>query len=157
MKRALLLIGFVVSVSASTYAQSMTVEYHSAAELKQHFAQLMSDAKAKNSGSAGADLGSYGNHALKLSYRRAGGQAEVHAHFADVMVVNGGAATIVTGGRLVDAKNESDNEVRGKSIEGGTRQVLSQGDVIHIPAGTPHQLILDQGKDFQAFVIKIHD
>ena len=73
------------------------------------------------------------------------------------MVVTGGAATIVTGGSLVEPKNDNENEIKGKSIEGGTRQVLSQGDVIHVPAGTPHQLILDQGQDFQAFVIKIHD
>jgi mannose-6-phosphate isomerase-like protein (cupin superfamily) len=157
MKHAFLLIGCVIFLFASALAQSKAVEYHSAGELKQHFAKLISNAKAKNSGSTGADLGSYENHALKLSYRRASGQAEVHVHFADVMVVNDGMATIVTGGKLVDAKNESKNEIRGKSIEGGTRQILSQGDVIHVPAGTPHQLILDQGKDFQAFVIKIHD
>ena len=48
-------------------------------------------------------------------------------------------------------------EIKGKSIAGGVKQVLNAGDVIHIPAGTPHQLLLDQGKDFSAFVVKIHE
>ena len=157
MKRALAAIGCVILVGPSLFSQSKPAEYHSAAELKQRFGDLASQAKAKNSGSTGADLGSYENHALKLSYRRSNGLAEVHVHLSDVMVVTGGAATIVTGGSLVEPKNDNENEIKGKSIEGGTRQVLSQGDVIHVPAGTPHQLILDQGQDFQAFVIKIHD
>lgn len=155
MKRTLVL--FVIFASAYALAQAKPAEYHSATELKERFSKLAAEAKTKNAGSTGADLGAYENHALKLSYRRSSGQAEVHVHMADVMFVTGGAATIVTGGTLVDPNNENENEIKGKSIEGGVRQVLSAGDVIHIPAGTPHQLILDQSKDFQAVVIKVHD
>lgn len=144
-------------MASCAFAQSKPAEYHSASELKEQFGKLAEQAKAKNTGSTGADLGAYDNHALKLSYRRQSGQAEVHVHLADMMVVQSGSATIITGGNLVDAKNENENEIKGKSIEGGTRQVLSAGDVIHIPAGTPHQLILDQGRDFSVFVVKIHD
>ncbi len=159
MKRILItgLCALAMTLPAQIIGQAKPAEYHSATELRQQFAKLAADAKAKNAGSNGADWGAYENHALKLSYRRASGQAEVHVHLADVMVVTGGSATIIIGGTLVEAKNENPNEIRGKSIEGGTRQVLSEGDIIHIPAGTPHQLILDQGKDFQAFVVKIHD
>jgi mannose-6-phosphate isomerase-like protein (cupin superfamily) len=153
----LLALTLCTFIAASAFGQAKPAEYHSSSELNQRFSKLAADAKAKNSGSTGADLGAYENHALKLSYRRGSGQAEVHVHQADVMFVTGGSATMVTGGTLVEAKNENDNEIKGKSIDGGTRQVLSEGDVIHIPAGTPHQLILDQGKDFQAFVVKIHD
>ncbi len=148
---------FSLLLPVAIFAQTKPAEYHSAAELKQEFSKLAADAKAKNSGSSGADWGSYENHALKLSYRRSTGGAEVHVHLTDIMVVTAGSATIVTGGSLVDANKDNPNEWKGKSIDGGTRQVLSQGDIIHIPAGTPHQLLLDQGKDFQAFVVKIHD
>jgi len=151
------LCAFTLVLGACAFAQSKPAEYHSASELKDRFAKLTEQAKAKNSGSSGVDLGAYENHALKLSYRRGTGGAEVHVHLADIMFVTGGSATIITGGSLVEAKNENENEIKGKSIDGGTRQVLSPGDVIHIPAGTPHQLLLDQGKDFQAFVVKIHD
>jgi quercetin dioxygenase-like cupin family protein len=32
---------------------------------------------------------------------------------------------------------------------------LSTGDIVHIPAGTPHQLLLDKGKPFTYFVVKV--
>lgn len=151
------LFAITLTLPLQLFAQAKLAEYHSASELKQQFARLAVEAKARNSGSTGADWGAYENHALKLSYRRSSGQAEVHLHLTDVMIVTGGSATIVTGGTVVDPKSDNANEIKGRSIEGGTQQVLSEGDIIHIPAGTPHQLILDQGKDFQAFVIKIHD
>ncbi|MGH9524559.1 MAG: hypothetical protein ACRD3E_18720 [Terriglobales bacterium] len=143
--------------AASAFAQANPTKYYSSAELKKRFDTLAAQAKAKNSGSSGSDLDSSGNGALKLSYRRETGGAEVHQHFDDVMVVEGGSATLVTGGSLVDPKTEPNGEMKGKSIEGGTRQVLSTGDIIHIPAGTPHQLLLDRGTDFRAFVVKVHE
>lgn len=151
------LCAFTVVFGACVIGQVQSAEYHSSSELKQRFRDLAQQAKEKNAGSAGRDLGSYGNHALKLSYRRGTGQAEVHVHAADVMVVTAGSATILTGGSLVHATEENGNEIKGSSIDGGTRQVLSVGDIIHIPAGMPHQLILDRGKDFSAFVLKIHE
>lgn len=157
MKRVLFAAFTLILVPSMALAQAKPAEYHSASELKQAFTKLAADAKAKNSGSTGTDWGAYSNHALKLSYRRANGQAEVHVHLTDIMVITGGSATIITGGNVVEPKNDNPNEIKGKSIEGGTHQVLKEGDIIHIPAGTPHQLILDQGTDFQAFVVKVHD
>lgn len=157
MRRTLVICICSAVFCLTAASQTKPAEYHSASDLKQHFEKLTADARKKNTDSTGADLGAYGNHALKLSYRRSTGPAEVHLHVADIMFVTGGEATIVTGGKLVEAKNENENDIKGKSIDGGKRQVLSQGDVIHIPAGTPHQLILDQGKAFQAVVIKVND
>src|SRR5690348_2419639 len=87
--------------AVSALAQSKPAEYHSAAALKQDLDKLASQAKAKNAGSSGSDLSTTDTHALKLSYRRETGGAEVHQHFDDIMVVEGGSATIVTGGSLV--------------------------------------------------------
>lgn len=148
---------FVLLFAVAAFAQSKPAKYYSAADLTQSFEKLAAQAKAKNAGSSGADLVESGNGALKLSYRRETGGAEVHQHFDDVMVIEGGSATIVTGGSLVDPKSEANGEMKGKSITGGTSQIVSTGDVIHIPAGTPHQLLLNRGKDFRAFVVKVHD
>jgi mannose-6-phosphate isomerase-like protein (cupin superfamily) len=147
----------MLALAASAFAQAKPAEYHSASEIKQDFAALAKQAKSKNAGSSGEALGKYENHAVQLSYRRESGGAEVHVHLTDIMFVTAGSATIVTGGTLVDPKPKNENEIAGTSIEGGTRQVLSAGDVIHIPANTPHQLILDHGKDFRAIVVKVHD
>jgi quercetin dioxygenase-like cupin family protein len=34
-------------------------------------------------------------------------------------------------------------------------QTVSVGDIIHVPAGTPHQLLIAKGVLFSAFVVKI--
>ena len=74
-----------------------------------------------------------------LTARRDGpGEVEVHALDTDVFYIVKGAATFVTGGKVVDARHTAPNEVRGKSILGGTPHHLSQGDMLIIPHGIPH-------------------
>ena len=66
------------------------------------------------------------------------GKAELHTRDTDIFYIVDGTATFVTGGKIVDAKTTGPEEVRGESIEGGEDHQLSKGDVIVIPAGTPH-------------------
>ncbi len=74
-----------------------------------------------------------------LTARRDGpGEVEVHALDTDVFYVVKGTATFVTGGKVVDGKKTAPNEVRGKSIQGGTPHHLSQGDILIIPHSVPH-------------------
>ena len=44
----------------------------------------------------------------------------------------------MTGGTLVGAKNTAPGQIRPASIEGGQTYHLTKGDVITIPAKTPH-------------------
>jgi mannose-6-phosphate isomerase-like protein (cupin superfamily) len=104
---------------------------------------------------AAQDLERYGNHYTMLAYRRATGSAEVHQHEADVFIVESGNATLLTGGRMVNAHVEKPGELRGASIDGGERHQLAPGDIIHIPAGVPHQLLVEKGKPFAYFVVKV--
>ena len=56
----------------------------------------------------------------------------------------------------MDAKTTGPEEVRGESIEGGEDHQLSKGDVIVIPAGTPHWFKSVQAPPtFFYFVVKI--
>ena len=74
-----------------------------------------------------------------LTARRDGpGEVEVHSLDTDVFYIVKGSATFVTGGKVVDGKKTAPDEVRGKSIEGGTPHHLSQGDMLIIPHGIPH-------------------
>jgi mannose-6-phosphate isomerase-like protein (cupin superfamily) len=76
------------------------------------------------------------------------GVAAVHFKVTEVYHVIDGAATLVTGGTMVNAKDRPpDSEsVRfedgpgqsGASIQGGTSQRIKAGDVVVIPAGVPH-------------------
>jgi mannose-6-phosphate isomerase-like protein (cupin superfamily) len=112
--------------------------------------------KAKASGSSGATLGDYTTHAIKLSVRTGSGGAEIHAHYDDIFVVTRGEATLVTGGTVLEAKTKADGETAGTKIQNGTSQTIVKGDVVHIPAGTPHQLLLHGGV-FSAIVIKVKE
>ena len=112
---------------------------------------------SKSSGSGGATLGDYKSHAIKLSVRTASGKAEIHAHYDDIFFVTGGKATLTTGGNAVNAKAGGDGESAGSSIEGGVSQPISKGDVVHIPAGTPHQLTIANGDIFSAIVVKVKE
>jgi uncharacterized protein GlcG (DUF336 family)/mannose-6-phosphate isomerase-like protein (cupin superfamily) len=75
---------------------------------------------------------------VHASRRDGAGQAEVHAKDADIIYVLEGTATFVTGGSVVDPKTTAADEVRGKEIKDGQVQELKKGDVLIVPAGTPH-------------------
>src|SRR5439155_271751 len=67
------------------------------------------------------------------------GQAEIHTLDTDVIYVVEGSATLVTGGKAIDAREIAPNEIRGSKIEGGEEHQISKGQVIIIPNGLPHQ------------------
>jgi uncharacterized RmlC-like cupin family protein len=45
--------------------------------------------------------------------------------------------------------------MRGDAIEGGTRQELRPGDLAHVPAGLPHQMLVASDRTVTCFVLKI--
>lgn len=104
---------------------------------------------------ASQDLATYSNHYTMLAIREANGSAELHEHEADIFVVESGQATIVTGGKIVAPRTQKPGEIRGTSIEGGERHPLAPGDIVHIPAGTPHQLLIEKTQPFVYFVAKV--
>jgi uncharacterized protein GlcG (DUF336 family)/mannose-6-phosphate isomerase-like protein (cupin superfamily) len=81
------------------------------------------------------------------------GQAEIHTLDTDVIYVVDGAATLVTGGKAVDAKEIAPNEIRGAKIEGGEEHQITKGEVIVIPNGVPHQFTAVSG-ELHYFVCK---
>ena len=83
------------------------------------------------------------------------GQAELHVKDTDVFYILGGTATFITGGKIVNGKTTAPDEVRGDSIDGGETHQLTKGDVIVIPAGTPHWFKSVQAPPtFLYFVVK---
>lgn len=106
-------------------------------------------------GSASETLKEYPQHFTMLSFRSRSGEAEVHADHADLFYVLDGRATLVTGGSVVGARAVGRGEMRGDSIEGGTRQDLRAGDVAHVPAGVPHQMLVAGDKTVTCFVMKV--
>jgi mannose-6-phosphate isomerase-like protein (cupin superfamily) len=72
------------------------------------------------------------------SHRDKPGQVEVHDKETDILYVTDGSATFVTGGKMVGGKSTKAGQWLGTDIQGGETHHLSKGDVITIPAGTPH-------------------
>jgi mannose-6-phosphate isomerase-like protein (cupin superfamily) len=71
----------------------------------------------------------------------------VHVKETDIFYVVDGAATFVTGGTMVGAKESRPNQLLGTGIDGGQVHQLKKGDFIVIPAGVPHWF-----KDVPSFV-----
>jgi mannose-6-phosphate isomerase-like protein (cupin superfamily) len=65
--------------------------------------------------------------------------AEMHDNTNHVFIIMDGEAEFITGGKMVDPKPEGPGQTRGTGIEGGVSHHLTKGDVITIPAKTPHQ------------------
>jgi glc operon protein GlcG len=81
------------------------------------------------------------------------GQAEIHTLDTDVIYVVDGSATLVTGGKALDTKKISPNEIRGSKIEGGQEHQITKGEVVVIPNGVPHQFTAVTG-ELHYFVCK---
>ena len=103
---------------------------------------------------ASQQLDKFGNHYTMLAHREGDGSAELHETEADIFVVETGAAMLIVGGEMVDGKTTAPHEIRGPSIKGGVEHKIGPGDIVHIPAKTPHQLIVGKGK-FTYFVVKV--
>ena len=78
------------------------------------------------------------NYMVHASHRDKAGVVEVHELDTDIVYVLKGSATLVTGGRPVEAKPIAPHEFRASTTEGGETRELRPGDVVVIPNGVPH-------------------
>lgn len=104
---------------------------------------------------ASETIATVGNRTFMVAHREGPGLAEWHEKQADVMFISAGQATMIYGGTIVDAKTTAPGEMRGASIQGGTEARLGPGDVLHIPAKVPHQMMLAPGTQVTYFVTKV--
>jgi mannose-6-phosphate isomerase-like protein (cupin superfamily) len=124
-----------------------------ASELKARGEQLAAKMGAEKS--ASETLANYGNYNTMLAHREVSGGAELHEKMADLFVIQSGEATVVVGGAITDRHTTAPGEVRGTTITGGASHRVSVGDVVHIPANTPHQMLVDAGHQVTYFVVKV--
>lgn len=97
----------------------------------------------------------FGDHLLEISHREVSGKVEQHQVKADVIVIQTGTATLITGGEMLDPTPTGPNELQGTSIRGGVKHDVGPGDVIEIPPGVPHQFILAPGTQITYLVVKV--
>ena len=111
-------------------------------------------AKKEKVGTEG--LAGYSNYQMSVSYRNASGEAELHHTKNDIFYVISGGCTLVTGGTVEKPRTTQPNEVRGAAVSGGQKRKLGPGDFVSIPAGIPHQMLLDAGTEITYAVVKVN-
>ena len=156
-KTAAKLFALVVLMGAmGAQAQTMKSDHWSTGQLLER-ARHLQELAAKGDGSASETLEKYPHHYTMLAFRQASGGGELHQNFADVFFILDGRATVVTGGTIEQEKQTGPGEIRGQSVNGGTRQDVKAGDIVHIPAGMPHQTLVAEGDTVTYFVIKVEE
>jgi len=94
------------------------------------------------------------NFKIDASHREEPGVVEVHTRDTDLIYMLEGAAILVTGGTIIDAKTIEPEEIRGRESRGGESRTISKGDVVVIPNGTPHWFKEVQGP-INYYVVKV--
>ena len=91
------------------------------------------------------------------SARTASGSGELHKRLQDNLFVVSGEATEIIGGQLIDPRETAPDEIRATRVEGGESHLMRKGDVLHVPANTPHQTVLAPGATFVYYVVKVEE
>lgn len=111
------------------------IEYFSAAQLASHVAHPANGLASKQI------LNGLGSN-VYIVRRDKTGDAEVHMALNDIFVVKSGHAKITVGGQITGNRETAASEWRGGEIAGGTDYSLDAGDVLFIPAGVPHKVLV---------------
>ena len=147
-----IILSLALIAAPSLFAQTT----HTTADLQQHEAKLLATAKANPTGLGTDIMDDYGNDRSMLIVRVHTGAPERHQFWADQMVIQKGTITLVTGGTMQGEhpNGTAPGETLGTSIQGGKEIVLHAGDIVHIPAGIPHQAKIAPGTTVTYLVFK---
>ena len=103
-------------------------------------------------GSASETIKEYPQHSAMLWFRSRSGDAEVDESSAHIVYVLDGRATLVTGGTLAASTRISTGGIRG-----GVSHPLRPGDVVHIPAGQPYQLLVEGENSVTCLALRVQE
>lgn len=112
-------------------------------------------AKADATGMAGGPMANLGGYQAIVVRRDKTGESEIHERLSDIMIVTDGEATLKIGGTLAEGHPTTPGEQRGKGLTGGVDKKVGPGDIVHVPAGLPHWVVVPEGKTFSYLLIKV--
>jgi mannose-6-phosphate isomerase-like protein (cupin superfamily) len=137
-------------------AHAQQVDHYTSDTLLEQVKPLKDKATASN-GAASETLQKYGVDFTMLSFRSKDGSAELHEKFADIFIVVDGSATLLSGGELENPTSIGPGEMHGTAISHAVTTNLAKGDIVHIPANTPHQLLIPKNGTLTYFVVKVKE
>jgi mannose-6-phosphate isomerase-like protein (cupin superfamily) len=79
---------------------------------------------------------------FSLRMRDKPGKVEIHRDWNDEIVIQEGKVLLRYGGTSVNAKEIAPGESFGESMTGGDRVLMKAGDIVTIPAGMAHQMLI---------------
>ena len=144
-------VTLLLAVTSPLWAQRATApaEVVHAQRLK-HLGDSLTPGASRTS-----QLGRGPNFTYAITHRDTSGGLERHDAWADLLVIETGSATILSGGVQEGATESSPGEWRGGTARGATRQAIRAGDVVTTPAGTPHQMLLAPGEQITYLAFKV--
>ena len=108
-------------------------------------------------GTASEELKAFPGHSAMLAVRLRTGTVEISEEFAQLVIVLDGSATMVFGCKTEATSHASAGHVIDSTIISDSKQQLRAGDVVHIAAGTPYQLLLAGDRTLGCLVIRIRE
>src|SRR6202521_1504162 len=138
-----------VAPQAASPTTSLPATYVSAADIQANLSAAPNSATNPLPNIRVVDAGGY-NVAVGVIHRpqTPPGVVAVHFKVTEIYHVTDGAATLVTGGTMVNAKPRPADAISvrledgpgasGTAIQGGVSRKIKAGDVVIIPAGVPH-------------------
>lgn len=147
MARMIALLGLVLALPQASKMQlpaAMVTADDIQATIKKEIASSTTDTPIRTVDTGGPRV------SIAVVYRAKGAKAGAAAHdqVSEVYQVIEGSGTFVTGGTLINPQRRASTadevtqlsgpSVAGTGIEGGVSRHVTKGDMIIIPAGTPH-------------------
>ena len=152
MKRALVIATATLGMLPALAQAPAGIRIWKSADLKAYAASLAPRVNAQKF--ASQPLADFGFYTAQVAHREGSGEAEYHENAADVMVVQTGECTLILGGTIKDSHPSGAGEIRGTAIDGGQSYSMGPGDMVHVPAKTPHQMVLAAGGQITYVVVK---
>ena len=106
-------------------------------------------------GTASETIRESAGYSTNLAVRLRSGTPERHETLGEILIVLDGHATLVSGDAIEKREQTGCAEARTSAITSGSSQELRPGDIVHIPAGTLHQMLLSGNETLSYLVVKI--
>lgn len=149
------LVAIFVAAAVAQDSAPQGYEHWTASDLSSTAETMKAEAGSSAGHVSAKRLANFSGDTLMLIRREGSGTPEWHETQADIFFVQSGSATLVVGGAMTGDAVTEPHERRGGTISGALKQKLAAGDVVRIPARTPHQVLMEGNQPFVYFVIKV--